>query len=476
MANALTAWIDRVALRVGFRRNLPGTGQWYWPSNPGGGWMGNGDRGPLGSWQMNMGGLGGAPELVAFSAVYACTTIISGDIAKLPLQVFKLDLASGARDLQRRDYYAQLMRQPNDYQTAGDFMQLFVLSALLQGNAYAYTPRNARGEISALHILDPRTTWPYVVPETGDVFYRTGQNLLAGIAGGAIIPERFMIHHRLPLLPGFPLVGVTPVFAAAASSAVGLHILRNSQSFFGNSSRPAGTLTAPGKISKETADRLKEEWDNNYTGPRYGKTAVLPEGLKWEPLTITAQDAQLIEQLRWSVEDVARVFRVPPFMLGDTTKTSYRNSEQLARAYLSGCLSYHIDALEQRFARAFEFPIDYELKFDLSALLRAEIDVRFQAYQTALQSAWTTINEVRANEGLAPVEGGDEPHIQMQYVPLSESGKLGAAPPTPLAPAAPAAPAPAAPAEPPADEPAELALDGALVRRLVRQRLQRRAA
>jgi HK97 family phage portal protein len=337
---------------------------------------------------------------------------------------------------------------------------------LLQGNGYAFCERNARGEVSAMHVLDPRTTRPFVEPESGEVFYRCGENILAGLVPGAMVPARHIIHHRLPLLPGFPLVGVTPIFAAAASSAVGLHILRNSQSFFGNSSRPSGTLNAPGKISKDTADRLKEDWDNNYTGPRYGKTAVLPEGLKWEPLTITAQDSQLIEQLRWSVEDVARVFRVPPFMLGDTSKTTYRNSEQLARAYLSGCLGYHIEVLEQRFAQAFEFPVEFELKFDLSALLRAEIDVRYTAYQTALSSAWATINEVRAQEGLAPVEGGDEPHIQIQYVPLSESG---ARPP----PGAQAPPAPGA--EQPVD-PAQDNLDAALVRTLVRRRLERRAA
>jgi HK97 family phage portal protein len=232
-------------------------------------------------------------------------------------------------------------------------------------------------------------------------------------------------------------------------------------------------LKAPGKVSPETATRLKEDWDNNYSGQRYGKTAVLPEGLSWEPLTITAQDAQLIEQLRWSVEDVGRVFRVPPFMLGDTSKATYRNSEALGRAYLTGCLGYHLEVLEQRFRRAFEFPADMELRFDLSTLLRAEIDVRFTAYQTALASAWTTINEVRAQEGLAPVKGGDEPHIQMQYVPLSDAGKTPAAPPPPLV--KPPAPSPD-PEEEEDDDEEQASIDPALVRALVRHRLGRAAA
>jgi HK97 family phage portal protein len=465
---ALPSLWSRIGAAVRLLRAVPtdGGARVYWPP------LGNGDRGPPGNWQMNLNpGSFPSAELVAFSAVYACTSIISGDIAKLPIQVFRVDVESGARTVQRRDYYAQLMRTPNSYQTGADFMQLYVLSTLLQGNAYAYTPRNARGEVAALHVLDPRSTRPFIEPESGELFYRCGENLLAGIIPGAMIPERDIIHHRLPLLPGFPLLGVTPIFAAASSSAVGLQILRNSQSFFGNASRPSGVLTAPGKVSEPTAQRLKEDWDNNYGGPRFGKTAVLPEGLKWEPLAITAQDAQLIEQLRWSVEDVARVFRVPLFMLGDPTKATYRNTEQAARAYLSGCLSYHIEALEQRFERAFEFPLDWELKFDLSQILRAEIDVRFAAYTQALNAGWSTINEVRAQEGLEAVDGGDEPHIQMQYVPLSQSGKTPAAP-------APGEPPPTNPPDAvpagPGDE--TLGFDSARVRAVVRRRLQRRAA
>jgi HK97 family phage portal protein len=285
-----------------------------------------------------------------------------------------------------------------------------------------------------------------------------------------MIPSRFIIHHRSPLLAAYPLVGLTPIFAAAASSAVGLHILANSQKLFSNQSRPGGVLTAPGRISKDTAARLKEDWDAGYGGDRYGKTAVLPEGLKWETMTMTAQDAELIAQLRWSVEDVGRVFRVPPFMLGDTSKTTYRNSEQLARSYLTGCLGYHVESLEQRFARAFEFPDDWELRFDLSTLLRAEIDVRFTAYTQALNAGWMTPNEVRAGEGLEPVEGGDEPHLQQQYIPLSQSGNAQSGPPS----------APSPTTEPTVPEltpaPGDTDFDVEHVRALLRHRITRRAA
>jgi HK97 family phage portal protein len=433
---------------------------WHWPSNQGmPGWWGNGDRGPVGSWQMNRNAPQAGLELLAFSAVYACINTIASDLSKLPLQVFEVDMESGARKLRRTDYYAQLMREPNTYQTASDFMFAFVQSYLLQGNTYCYCgKRNRRGEITELHVLRPYNVRPLILQDgTGQIFYEINEDWLAGITlPDQRIPERDIIHHRLPLLPGYPLVGVTPIFAAAASSAVGLQILRESQQFFGNASRPSGLLSTEQHMSDDLKARYKQEWDLAYRGAEFGKTAVLSGGMKWQPLTITAQDAQLIEQLRYSVEDVARVFRVPPFMLGDLSKVTYRNNETLVRIYMSNCLGFHIEALEQRLSRAFDFPQNFEIRFDLSGFLRTEIDVRFDAYAKGLNGGWISANEVRAQEGLEPVEGGDEPRVQMQYVPLSDA----TGPP----------PAPAAPPPPP-----EATIDPSRVRSLLRERMRRAA-
>ena len=471
---AAPALISRVAARVFPNAFQKAVGSWLWPSQANPAWWGNGDRGPLGSWQMNRNGPHNGLEMAAFSAVYACVNVISNDVAKLPIQIFKVDQKTNARIAQPADYYATLFREPNQYQTHYDLLCAFVQSYLLQGNGYCYMgKRNGRGEPVELHVLNPYRVKPLISSVDGSVFYECGEDFLAGIAPNTVVPERDMIHHRVPLVPGYPLVGVTPIFAASASSAVGIQILRDSQQFFANSSRPSGILQSSINLGDEQKRKAKEEWDIAYRGREYGKVAILPNGLDWKPITITAQDAQLIEHLRFSIEDVARVFRVPPFMLGDTAKITYRNSEQLARAYLSNCLANHIEALEERFERAFQFPPTYEIKFDLTQLLRTEIDVRFAAYQTALNAGWQSINEVRAQEGLAPVPGGEEPRVQMQYVPLSATeGPDAPTTPTPAPP-----PEPAPQAEPDAPAPTnDSAPDSARVRALVRQRLTRRAA
>lgn len=434
-------------------------------SPPGFNWVshwGNGDRGPPGSWQMNRNAGHRGAELVAFSAVYACVNTIASDIAKLPIEVYEVDLDDGARTVRRRDYYVGLFRRPNQYQTGPDFLQSFVQSYLLQGNTYCWiAKRNGRGEPTELHVLNPHKV-KVLISQEGQIFYECAEDFLAGIVPNQVIPERDMIHHRLPLLPGYPLVGVTPIFAAAASSALGIQILRDSQQFFANASRPSGLLSSEQHISDDLAKRYEREWNDAYRGQEFGKTAVLGGGMKWQPLTITAQDAQLIEQLRYSVEDVARVFRVPPFMLGDMSKVTYRNTEQMQRSYLSGCLSGHLEALQQRFEYAFGFEPQFQIRFDLSAMLRTEIDVRFTAYQQGLAGGWLAPNEVRAQEGLPPVEGGEEPRMQSQMVPLSTE---------------PAEPAPApAPAPEPADDPDETeSINPARVRMLVRERLRRAA-
>lgn len=404
-----------------------------------------------GAWQMNKECWG---PYGIFSAVYACITIISGDMAKLPPRVRQSDADGSKRDLENHPV-ARVLNNPNSYQTRVDFWGQFMASALFTGNAYVFLQRDERNVIVAMHILDPRRV-QVLMADDGSVFYRIGQEKLAQLLGSDVIPARDILHHRL-LTMNHPLMGLTPLYAAGVSAMTGQTIQQNSFAFFSNMSRASGVLTSPGKISGELANRLKTEWDQNFKGGAMGRTAVLGEGMKWEPLTISAADAQLIEQLRWSVEDVARCFRVPSYMLTDASKVSFKNAETLARNYYSQTLQYHIESIEARIDQAFGLSGNTYCEFDLASLLRMELDARMAAYQTGIQSGVLTINEARRLEELKPMEGGDEPLIQAQYRPLSMAGELPAPIPAP-------APAPAAPDddEPAADdEPADDASDDA---------------
>lgn len=392
-----------------------------------------------GAWQMNKECWG--PSGI-FSAVYACIAIISGDLAKLPPRI-RTQKQDGSKTDQPNHAAALVLNNPNTYQTRVDFWGQFMASALFVGNVYVFLQRDANNVIRAMHILDPRQV-RVLLADDGSVFYRIGQERLAELLTTDVIPARDILHHRL-LTMNHPLVGLTPLYAAGVSAMTGQTIQQNSYAFFANMSRASGVLTSPGKISQELANRLKTEWDQNFKGGQMGRTAVLGEGMKWEPLTISAADAQLIEQLRWSVEDVARCFRVPTYMLTDASKVSFKNAETLARNYYSQTLQYHIESIEARIDQAFGLTGNTFCEFDLAAMLRMELDARMAAYQTGIQSGVLTINEARKLEELAPMEGGDEPLIQAQYRPLSMAGEPANAP-------APPADPPAPPADPEADD------------------------
>lgn len=402
-----------------------------------------------GAWQQNAIPVPLAPPLLSFSAVYSCVNIISSDISKLPINLWR-KLAKGGRKLADDHPIYRVLQNPNPYQTHVDFFAYFLVSLLLAGNAYALITRDARGVASRMDVLNPYFVRP-LVAETGDVFYQISRsNSLSLVAdfqpqeGHYIVPASEIIHHRMSCVD-HPLIGVTPLYAAAMSASMGVRALSSAAEFFANMGRPSGLLTAPGKVSKDLADRLRTEWQQNYGPGQSGKTAMLGDGLKWEPITLSAVDSQLIDLLKFGVADVGRVYRVPSFLLGDLDKVTYRNSETLMRTYYSGCLQYHLEALEARFSTAFDLANDIELEFDVDAILRTDLDVRFAAYKEGITSGFMTINQARDLEGWAAVDGGDEPMMQVQYAPLSTLDGTQLKPP--------AVPPPAPPPEPPKPPP-----------------------
>ena len=382
-----------------------------------------------GAWQKGLSNANSRdPNLLAFSGVYACVTIIAQDIAKLPVRVLQLRPDNVSEEVARLNPYHRLLRRPNDYQTPVDFFMLLLACRLIRGNAYAFKEFDARGVPTKLHVLHPDRVVPLIHPASKEIYYQYTpmHNDMVDLKGfptenGTVfIPARYMVHDRINCL-WHPLVGTSPLFAAAMSASMGGRMMLNSERLFANMARPSGILTAPGEINDTTAERLKRDFEANYSSGNIGRTAVLGDGLEWKQMVMTSVDAQLIEQLKWTIEDVARAYRVPMYLLADLTRsTSYKNSEQAAQSYYSGCLQYHIEALERRLTS--DFNMDDETTYvavDVRAMFRMDTAERFGAYKEGIAAGVLAPNEARAFEGLGPVKGGEEPRMQMQYVPLS---------------------------------------------------------
>lgn len=390
----------------------------------GGGWMSIIREPFSGAFQANV---VAAPmnEILQFSGLFAPLTLIAADIAKLEICLRQEDANGIQSEASDKSPYAAVLKKPNNFQTRIQFIEQWMLAKLLHGNAYILKARDGRGIVTDLYILNHIRVRPLVTP-MGDVYYRLGADYLADLPEGITVPASEIIHDRWNCI-WHPLVGVSPLYAAAVSATMGSRIQRQSSKFFQNGSRPGGILTAPGRIHPDTAKRTKEEWDREFGGDNTGRTAVLGDGLKYEAMAIPADQSQLIEQLEWSVRDVAACLHVPLFKVGGPVPPN-NSIESLNLQYYSDCLQSLIEAAELCLDEGIELPARYSTEFDIDNLTRMDTPSQVTTLSESVKGGWMAPNEARKKRNLAPVAGGDSPYLQQQNFSLEALAKRDALP------------------------------------------------
>lgn len=377
-----------------------------------------------GAWQQN-------EELtvdtqLSHYAVFACVTLIAGDIGKLRQTL--VEKKGRIWSESSSPAFSPILRKPNRFQNHIQFKEWWITSKLTRGNAYALKQRDARRVVVAEHLLDPARVQPLVAPDAS-VFYQLQTDNIAGIEEAVTVPASEIVHDRMNCL-FHPLVGLSPLFAAGLAAAQGLNMQRQSRAFFGNGARPSGVLTAPGMITQETADRLKAYWDERFSGSNAGKVAVLGDGLKYDPMVMTSTDSQMVEQLKLTAEMVCAAFHVPPFKIGIGQMPTYQNGELLDKIYYSGCLQSLIEQYElcQDDALGIGEGVKVDgrelgVELDLRGLLRMDTATQVKTLAESVKGSLTTINEAREKLEYEAVEGGDVIWAQMQNWPISELAK-----------------------------------------------------
>lgn len=374
-----------------------------------------------GAWQRNV--EVNKESVLAFHAVFACMTLIARDIAKLRVKLVQKD-SGGIWSEVANPAYSPVLRKPNGYQTRIQFWESWVLSKLSCGNTYVLKVRDGRGVVTQMHILDPARVKP-LVSDSGDVFYEIQPDNLSAGKESITVPAREIIHDRFNTL-FHPLVGLSPIFANGLAATQGLNIQNNSASFFGNRSVPGGILTAPGAISDETAARLKETWEERYSGRGGGKIAVLGDGLKFEALAMKSTDAQMIEQLKWTAEVVCSTYHVPPYKIGIGQMPTYNNIQALNVEYYSQCLQSLIEDAEICLDEGLGMAEGIGTEFDLDGLLRMDSVTQMEVMDKA--KGIFSPNEMRRRFDLAPKNGGDSVFLQEQNYSLEALAKRDALP------------------------------------------------
>ncbi|MGN6451393.1 MAG: phage portal protein [Brucella intermedia] len=372
-----------------------------------------------GAWQRNVEVK--FDSVLSYHADFACRTLIASDIAKLRIKLMKQD-GDGIWAETKRKQFSDVLNKPNHYQNRIQFIEHWVLSKLQTGNTYVLKQRNERGHVVRLYVLDPKLVTPLVSPD-GAVFYQIDTDNLAGIEQSLVVPEREIIHDRFNCFY-HPLVGISPIFAGGLSAMQGLAIQNDSTSFFQNGAQPGGILTAPGEIDEETAKRIKEHWENEYSGKNTGKVAVLGDGLKYEPMKTKAVDAQLIEQLKWSATVVCSVYHVPPYKAGIGEMPANTNIQSLNLEYYSQCLQIHIESIELCLDEGLGTGEGLGTELDVDNLLRMDTATQMEVLDKS--KGILSPNEQRKRLNLPPKPGGNSPMLQQQNYSLEALAKRDA--------------------------------------------------
>ena len=367
------------------------------------------------------------------TAVYSCVRILAEAIAGLPLHLYRYKKDGGKEKAIDHPLYLLLHDEPNPEMSSFVFRETLMTHLLLWGNAYAQIIRNGKNEVVALYPLMPNKM-AVDRDEHGQLYYtyQRSNDEAATMTGSTVILKPSDVLH-IPGLGFDGLVGYSPI--AMAKNAIGMAIAceEYGAKFFANGAAPGGVLEHPGTI--KDPQRVRESWQSTFGGSgNANKIAVLEEGMKYTPIGISPEQAQFLETRKFQINEIARIFRVPPHMVGDLEKSSFSNIEQQSLEFVKYTLDPWVIRWEQSLMRALlalDEKTEYFIKFNLEGLLRGDYQSRMNGYAIARQNGWMSANDIREleNQDRIPAEeGGDLYLINGNMLPMANAGAFANTP------------------------------------------------
>ena len=367
------------------------------------------------------------------TAVYSCVRILSEAVAGLPLHLYKYTDSGGKAMALDHSLYRLLHDEPNPEMSSFVFRETLMTHLLLWGNAYAQIIRNGKNEIVALYPLMPNKM-SVDRDENGRLYYtyyRGSDEAIKNKEFAVTLQPSDVLH--IPGLGFDGLVGYSPI--AMAKNAIGMAIAceEYGAKFFANGAAPGGVLEHPGTI--KDPQRVRESWQSTFGGSgNANKIAVLEEGMKYTPIGISPEQAQFLETRKFQINEIARIFRVPPHMVGDLEKSSFSNIEQQSLEFVKYTLDPWVIRWEQSIQRSLlsaDEKSRYFVKFNLEGLLRGDYQSRMNGYAIGRQNGWMSANDIRELENLDRIpaeDGGDLYLINGNMLPLKNAGAFANTP------------------------------------------------
>ena len=355
------------------------------------------------------------------SAVLACVRVLSESVASLPLKVYRRRADGGKEEYSQHPLYQLLHLEPNPEMSSFQFRETAMLSLLLYGNSYSQIQYNKGGRIIGLWPLLPDRMMVERV-NTTIVYHYQPRN-----GGMVTLPAEEVFHVAGLSFDG--RIGYSPIYVARNVIGATMAADEYGARFFQNDARPGGVLEHPGTLSDKAYDRIKASWEERHAGSGNAhKVAILEEGMKFEPIGIPPEDAQFLETRKFNVNEIARIYRVPPHMIGSLDRATFSNIEQQSIEFVVHSLRAWLVRWEQALHLQLFTPKERERVFPeflVDGLLRGDIKSRYEAYAVARQNGWMNANDIRVLENLNPVKGGDVYLVPLNMVPADSLGAAG---------------------------------------------------
>jgi len=366
-----------------------------------------------------------ADSAIRMSTVYACVRLLGDTISSLPLGAY---VRRGRARISYAAAYGETpmwVNKPNPETSRIEFYEQVISSLNIHGNAFILTVRDDNNEVVEVYCLNPDDVRIRRLRPNEPLVYEVQTRDEQG-AYTQILTKNEMLHIPLFRLPGSHY-GLGPIAAARLTIGAAMAADTYAAAYFGNAANPGGVIEVPGELTEEQAQDIGRDWNITHTGPyRAGKIGVLSGGASFKPLTLNAQDAQLLDTRRFNVEDIARLFRVPISLLGHPVAgaMSFASVEAQNLSFVQHSLRPLLERLEQSFSTLLPEP-DGFIKFNLDALLRGTTLERYEAYTKGLREGFLSLNDVHAMEDMAPIADGDNYRVPLQNIDASDAKDVG---------------------------------------------------
>jgi HK97 family phage portal protein len=365
-----------------------------------------------------------ADSAIRMSTVYACVRLLGDTISSLPLGAYVRRGRNRISYISAFGEQPEWINKPNPEATRLEFFEQVISSLNIHGNAFILTVRDDMDEVRELYCVHPEDI-RIERPGPGEpIIYKMRDSVGAY---SRILTSKEMLHIPMFRLPG-SLYGLGPIAAARLTIGAAMAADTYAAAYFGNAANPGGVIEVPNELTEEQASDIGRDWNITHTGPyRAGKIGILSGGATFRPLTLNAQDAQLLEARRFNVEDIARLFRVPISLLGHPVagSMSFASVEAQNLSFVQHSLRPLLERLEQALSGLLPEPEGF-IKFNLDALLRGTTLERFDAYTKGLREGFLSLNDVRSVEDLAPLgEAGDQYRVPLQNIDAADARDVG---------------------------------------------------